>query len=200
MSNSKDPTTITTLCLYKPNEKQTIKLQEEYDLDTYLKAYVSQNTSQQEILEIRPILQLPPPRIPPISISTPKSSDNKHHNSHKHPPTLYPIQEPDNTKDDPLNETRLDPSIDRMTSTYTIDNQIEISEPIPQPTITTITAHPDTFYHRYSQVPTIDYPDKVNTMTIGNTKPFISPSNRVSSTLPSNISLNLDVIQKTVRF
>ena len=68
MSNSKDPITITTLCLYKLNQKQAIKLQEEYDLDTYLKTYVLHNISQQEIPEKRPILQLPPPRTPPISI------------------------------------------------------------------------------------------------------------------------------------
>ena len=37
-------------------------------------------------------------------------------------------------------------------------------------------------------------------MTIKNTQPFLSPSDRVSSTLSSNISLNLDVLQKTVGF
>ena len=37
-------------------------------------------------------------------------------------------------------------------------------------------------------------------MTIRNTKLFISPSDRISSTLPSNISLNLDVLHKTVGF
>ena len=113
---------------------------------------------------------------------------------------LYPIQEQDTIKDDQLDETCLDPSIDRITSTYTIDNQLKISEHISQPTFATITIHPDTSYHQYSQVPSIDYPDNVYNMTIRNTQPFISPSDRVSSTLPSNISLNLDVLQKTVRF
>ena len=37
-------------------------------------------------------------------------------------------------------------------------------------------------------------------MTIKNTQPFISPSDKVSYTLPSNISFNLDVLQKTVGF
>ena len=41
ISKSKDPTTITTLCLYKPNKHQKLKLHEDYDLDTYLKTYVS---------------------------------------------------------------------------------------------------------------------------------------------------------------
>ena len=181
-------------------KKQKLKLHEDYDLDTYLSTYVSQNTLNIHLPTTQPILHLPPPRTPPISIPTPKLSDNNIHNSYKHPPTLYPIQEPDIIKDDQLDETCLDPSIDRITSTYTIDNQLKISEHISQPTFATITIHPDTSYHQYSQVPSIDYPDNVYNMTIRNTQPFISPSDRVSSTLPSNISLNLDVLQKTVRF
>ena len=69
ISKSKDPTTITTLCVYNPNQKQTLRSQEEYDLDTYFKIYASHNTSK-KISEIRPILQLPPPRPPPSSMAS----------------------------------------------------------------------------------------------------------------------------------
>ena len=44
MSKLNDPTTTTTLCLYKPNKHQNSKLHEDYDLDTYLNTYVSQHS------------------------------------------------------------------------------------------------------------------------------------------------------------
>ena len=100
ISKSKDPTTITTLCLYKPNKQQKLKLHEDYDLDTYLKTYVSQNILTKQIPTTKLILHLPSPQTPPISVPTPKSSDNNSHTSYKHPPTLYPIQEQDTIKDD----------------------------------------------------------------------------------------------------
>ena len=166
----------------------------------HILTHMYHHTLKRQIPAIKPILQLPPPRTTPISIPTPKSSDNNNHTSYKQPPTLYPIQEQDTINEDQVEETCLDPSIDCITSTYTIVNQHTIPEPIPQPTFATITTHPDTSYHQYSQVPSIYYLDNVHNIKIKNTQPLISPPDRVSSTLPSNISLNLDVLQKTVGF
>ena len=115
MSKSKDPTTITTLCLYKPNKHKKLKLHEDYDLDTYLNTYVSQHTLTRQIPEIKPRLQLPPPRTPPIRIPTTKSSDNNSHTSYQQPPALHPIQEQDTINEDQVEESSLDPSLDCIT-------------------------------------------------------------------------------------
>ena len=57
-------------------------------------------------------------------------------------------------------------------------------------------SHPDTAYYQYSQVTTIYCPVTITSPTTTNSPPLISPSDRVSSTLPSKISLNLDIFQK----
>ena len=111
------------------------------------------------------------------------------------------IQEPVIDKDEIFSEAYLDPSIDRIPSEYTIDNQPKLTEPFQLiPTLPIISSHPDTAYHQYSQVTTICCPANITPPTTSNSKPLVSPSDRVNSTLPSNISLNLDVLPKTVGF
>ena len=169
MSKTKDPTTITTLCLYKPDNHKKLKLHDDYDLDTYLKTYVLQHPLPRQIPKLKPRQQLPPPRTHPIHIPTPKASDNNSHTNHHQPPTLFPLQEHNKINDDLVEESILDPSIDCITSIYTIDNQHKNQEPIPQLTFATIMTHRETSYHQYSQVPSIDNTNNVHSKKITNT-------------------------------
>ena len=48
LSPSKDPTKITTLCLYKPKEQKEVRHRKGYGFDTYLNTYVSQHPIEPE--------------------------------------------------------------------------------------------------------------------------------------------------------
>ena len=64
-STTQRPNNITTLCIYKPKPTITVQLNEEYNLDNYLKKYIAQHPSFTTYIKQKHIPKLPPPEYHP---------------------------------------------------------------------------------------------------------------------------------------
>ena len=174
-------------------------MNEEYNLDNYLKQYIAQHPTLTTYIKWKTIPTLPPPRTPPINIPIPKVSNTVNEERYNFTSVLQSLV--DNTHEDSAinSKASLDPSIDCIPSEYAIDNQLKSTNNSHLISIPTITAsYPETSCHEYSQFPTVEITDKLPDSKISITKPLLSPSDKVSSTLLSKISISLDVLQKTV--
>ena len=79
------PKNITTVCIYKCRSTITVQPNKEYDLDNYLRSYVSQYLSFTKYIKQENIPKLPPPRTPTIHIIILKIPDTGNTESYNFP-------------------------------------------------------------------------------------------------------------------
>ena len=85
LSNTQHPKNIATVCIYKCRSTITVQPNKEYDLDNYLRSYVSQHLSFTKYIKQEKISKLPPPRTSTIHIITLKISDTSNTESYNFP-------------------------------------------------------------------------------------------------------------------
>ena len=125
--------------------KITLHMNEEYNLDNYLKQYIAQHPTLTTYIKWKTIPTLPPPRTPPINIPIPKVSNTVNEERYNFTSVLQSLV--DNTHEDSAinSKASLDPSIDCIPSEYAIDNQLKSTNNSHLISIPTMTAsYPET--------------------------------------------------------